>query len=105
MNWWRRLRSRRLPIYDERSLRAIEQGSDEEKEEWHRARLERMKGDLDPTWVAGVEAASDEENESGLAEEIRRIERRNPQEWELFLASMPEENQEQLRDIERRYGI
>ena len=105
MNWWRRFRSRRLPIYDEHPLADLKDASDDEKEEWHRQRLERMKSDLDPAMLADVEAATDEQNEAALADEIRKMKRRNPGEWELLLASLPEENQEQLREIERRYKI
>jgi hypothetical protein len=79
--------------------------SDEEKEAWHRRRTQSMKGTLDPSWVAEVEAASDEENEPALAEEIRKLKRRNPREWELLRDSLPRDDQERLRDIERRYGV
>lgn len=105
MSWWQRLSSKWLPIYDEKKLTSMAGASDEEKEAWHRRRIEGMKGNLDPEWVASVEAASDEDNEPALAEEIRKMKRRNPHEWELLLASLPEENQRQLRDIERRYGV
>ena len=105
MSWWRRFRSRRLPIYDEQSLADLKDISDDEREEWHRRRLERMKSDLDPAMLAEVESATDEQNEAALADEIRRMKRRNPREWELLLASLPKENQEQLREIERRHKI
>lgn len=60
---------------------------------------------LDPGEVAEIESASDEENEAAMAEEIRKMKHRNPREWDLLLASFPKENQDQLRDIERRYGV
>ena len=105
MSWWRRLKSRSIPIFDEHGLRGAASKTDEEKEAWHRSRMERMKNQLDPAEVAEIESASDEENEAALAEEIRRMKRRNPHEWELLLASLPKDDQDQLREIERRYGV
>ena len=64
-----------------------------------------MKSDLGPAMVAEVEGATDEESEAALADEIRKMKRRNPHEWERLLASLPRENQDQLREIERRYNI
>jgi hypothetical protein len=48
MSWWRRLKSRSTPIFDEPGLRAASGKTNEEKEAWHRARMGRMKNQLDP---------------------------------------------------------
>jgi hypothetical protein len=105
MSWWHRFRSSPDPIPDEEELTALGDAPDDLKEDWHRQRAASMKGALDPGLVAEIEGASDEETEAGIAEEIRRIKRRNPHEWKLLLASLPKENQDQLREIKRRYKI
>ena len=105
MNLWDRVWASLRPIRDERALRSLGGASDPRKEQWHRQRLSRVKHDLDPELVAHVEAASDEENEAAIAEEIRKIKARSLREWKLLLSSLPTESQKQLRDIEHRFHV
>ena len=72
MSWWRRLVSKNTPIYDEEGLRAAAGATDEGKESWHRARMDRMRSQLPADELAAIDGASDEENEAALGEIERR---------------------------------
>jgi len=93
------------PIANEQELHSLRSAPEDVKQAALADRLERGKTTLPEDEVREALEMDDEAAAAGLAKEIASMKRRNPAEWKMFLASMPKEEREMLREVERRFKV
>ena len=101
MGWFRKrtLESRR------KRQRELATASDEARREALQEELGDAKRTLDAATVDSATTMSDAEAEAAIATDLRSMKQRSLSDYELFLAYLPDEEADQLREIARKHGI